>query len=299
MPLPADKIKNETLLVSGCSYTIKDYYNGFIPGTNPPVKDIIHSNTWTTMLGFKKVINMAENGDGNDIIINKCIEHLLDDRKQDPDRIIIALTNWDRFCTPYSTYTPGVFMWFTPKEFKRHQPGGDKEATTPGMKREIEWHKKWGNPNSFTFSNMIGNTIRSIIILHELCLKRGIPCHVFQLLDPWTWPDNPESLKLFGDPNKMVFNEFFNHPLANKFANLKNIDMVGYPFEKTWGGYQFWRDICIENLEDYQSGKLRISKEDGHPSPYGHILIAKKVLAELNYFELKIKNNREFNRRVY
>jgi len=279
MPLRTNRIQDETLLVSGCSYTTTPYYNN----NSFTEKDILLTDTWPTLLGFKEVISVADNGLGNDEIINRCIEHLLDHNKPDPDRIIIALSNWDRFDTPYSGYTPGWFMWMLPEEFKRYQSGGDLSDLPKGMEREVSWYEHWGNPHPSTWYKMVTNTIRNILILHNICFRRKISCHIFQLIPPWTWPLRDQE-EYFHDPSKEIYNAFFNHHLAKQFLNLRNIDIVGYPFEPKWGGKTFWYDICVENETDGESSGLRLS--DGHPSEYGHALIAKKVLKELTYFKL-------------
>ena len=97
-------INDETVILSGCSYSVDVY----------TTKNQEHyKNTWPTLLPFKNVINLSLCGASNCEFISRAIDFLLADiiyeedhrsfktHNKKVDRVIVALTQWDRFDTPY------------------------------------------------------------------------------------------------------------------------------------------------------------------------------------------------------
>lgn len=289
--LDKEKIKNETLLLGGCSFSLERFSS-----IHANIEDI--TDTWPSLLGFKEVINVAKGGKGNEYMINKCIEHLLSSNadKSNPDRIIIALTEWDRFDTPYCHFTPSMIMWNTPEEVREFTV---KEPRWANREGNTFWlYEKFGNPDYNVAKEMATISYRAILTLHEMCLSRKIPLHIFQLLKGWSFPESGKQLEMFSRTKaiEMFSAAFFKNEFAKQLvttAQSGTLDLVGYPFCHDWGGSSIWGDI-IRAVEKEDRGRDRdarvnalcVSDVDGHPSILGHQKISEKVLNVLNHFEL-------------
>tara|TARA_B100001173_G_C15989577_1_gene548343 strand:+ start:286 stop:1116 length:831 start_codon:yes stop_codon:yes gene_type:complete len=272
-------IKDEVAIVTGCSFTLNEY----------EIDGLTKNHSWADYLGFKKVFNHGRPGMGNRGMLDRVLYFLLtgsvfkmgtheidtSDLSPKVDRIIIALSSWDRFATPYQQFIPSHY-WFREKAYETDI----KSEHASAHKQMMWWHKKYGNPDfSKDFGksiiiNMIDETLKGLLTVAHICEQKKIPLHVFQMLNPWitTIPENQRSIL-----NEICLKHLVDSQLSYKLHSLKYTDLIGFPFDENIGGREFWISICRSHA------KIHISPEDAHPNELGHKLIAEKLLNELNF----------------
>ena len=192
------------------------------------------------------------------------------------DRIIIALSSWDRFSTPYQQFIPSHY-WFREEHYETDLKDGHASA----HEQMMWWHKRYGNPDFYKdigksiIINMIDETLKGLLTVAYICEQKKIPLHVFQMLNPWinTIPENQRSIL-----NEICLKHLVDSQLSYKLHSLKYTDLIGFPFDENIGGREFWMP-----LEKEYDLKIRIRPEDAHPNEFGHKLVADRVLNELNF----------------
>ncbi len=279
-------IKDEVAIIVGCSYT---YYEYEIDG-------LTKNHSWTDYLGFKKVFNFARPGLGNRGMTDRVLYFLLtgyvfkkntniiDMSNLSPkvDRIIIALSGWDRFTTPYQQFIPSHYWWRDEEEYKNDI---DKNRNPSAKELMWWWQKRWGDPDLYEKSgqsiiiNMIDETLKGLLTVAYICEQKKIPLHVFQLLRPWTNKIPEDKRNIF---NEICFKHLTDSQLSHELHSLKYTDLIGFPFDENIGGREFWDPLYAK----HEPHNIRISltdPKDAHPNEFGHKLVAEKVLNELNF----------------
>tara|TARA_B100001250_G_C19815874_1_gene798342 strand:- start:2250 stop:3188 length:939 start_codon:yes stop_codon:yes gene_type:complete len=309
-------INDETVLLSGCSYSVDVY----------TTKNQEHyENTWPKLLPFKDIINLSLRGASNCEFISRVIDFLLADTIYDEahrnfkthskkvDRVIIALTQWDRFDTPYDRIFPHYFWWFNDEELQESikKNEGERFVDMTTEKKMLWWHKRYGSPNIEDLKEngnmpqemikMIDSILHSLLILANICAQKNIPLHIFQMLEVFVLPDGKDKTILEGE----IFKRIIHSPLTKKLKELeyqKKLELIGFPFIT---GSIIWEDVIEENrihlcdeLEktryrswsnEFETANVTIGDGDLHPNELGHKLIAEKVLNKLNL--KKVKND--------
>lgn len=249
----------EIIVVSGCSFTDKNF------------KSDVHLNLdtsykkWPELIKFKgNVINVGRSGADNITIIN----NVFDEMYKNPhiDRIVIALSSWFRFSTPDRDFHPITYKRYTQDPTIR-----EKFKFKPRIYDFMDYHKKYYdifdglNDNNLKHlcEISIDNTLRHLWLLYNICKIKNIKLHIFQML-------SSTQLTNKSFDNLILLHEKFcryliGHPLFTDIENLKDVDLIGWPFESDIGG-----DFC----DNYLNEEHRISKFDSHPNAKGHRAIA-------------------------
>jgi len=229
---------------------------------------------WADQLSFDdKVINVSESGIGNDLIIRNAIDALL--KNSNVSRIIIALSQWVRFSIRGRAFNPQIFNG-APDKIKDTLYG--KRETKISQQDIQALERLTGNEESqikaifntpLSIKTMIDDTLRDIYILQQLCKQRGIKLHVFQMLQP---------LSGFNKSTRnAITNELLNSDYFDIMDSLNDIDLIGWPFVPSLGGYFFDKNLTAEE---------RVGNGDAHPNKQGHIKLAE--MFNENYKEYKV-----------
>jgi len=229
---------------------------------------------WADQLSFDdKVINVSESGIGNDLIIRNAIDALL--KNSNVSRIIIALSQWVRFSIRGRAFNPQILNG-APDKIKDTLYG--KRETKISQQDIQALERLTGNEESqikaifntpLSIKTMIDDTLRDIYILQQLCKQRGIKLHVFQMLQP---------LSGFNKSTRnAITNELLNSDYFDIMDSLNDIDLIGWPFVPSLGGYFFDKNLTAEE---------RVGNGDAHPNKQGHIKLAE--MFNENYKEYKV-----------
>jgi hypothetical protein len=311
---------NETLLVSGCSFTEQPYC------ALVPPHEVLVDKTWTHRLGFKdeNIINKATGGVSNNEIIDSILNHLFIDDKN-PDRIIVALTEWERFSDPFRQYNNyHLLLNKTSEEIDDYVKSlGEKfsdDITHFGDYRPTEWFtrsaaivkelinddyysgEKWGLIPRF-YSNLIDHTFHRIIILCEICRHRNIPLHILQLLPMFKMPPRDRDYKNFLNISSMIKNSIQSNPYSKEILqNYSEVDFIGFPWFEPMGGYHIWERAKVDGRNRFKrdakigyeykaaqdfikekgkNPKGRIFSCDNHPNELGHQMLAERILKDM------------------
>lgn len=229
---------------------------------------------WADQLSFDdKVINVSESGIGNDLIIRNAVDALL--KHSNVDRIIIALSQWVRFSIRGRAFNPQIFNGVD----DRNKDTLYAKRQNRICQRDIQTLERLtGNEESqikaifntqLSIKTMIDDTLRDIYILQQLCKQRGVRLHVFQMLQP---------LAGFNKSTRnTITKELLNSDYFDIMDSSNEIDLIGWPFVPSLGGYYFDKNLTTED---------RVGNGDAHPNKQGH-----KKLAEMfneNYKEYKV-----------
>lgn len=229
---------------------------------------------WAEQLSFDdKVINVSRSGIGNDLIIRNAIDALL--KTSNVDRIIIALSQWARFSIRGREFNPQIFNG-VPNNIK-DTPYGKRETSICQQdiqalerltgKEESQIKAIFNTPLSI--KTMIDDILRDIYILQQLCKQRRVRLHVFQMLEP------------LAGFNKSTKNAITTNLLNSEYFDImdisKDIDLIGWPFLPSLGGYYFNKNLSAEE---------RVGNGDAHPNQHGHIKLAE--MFNENYKEYKV-----------
>ena len=307
---------NEKLIVSGCSFTESPYH------ALVPPHEVLVDKTWPHRLGFKdeNIINMGAGGQANDYIIDSVIKQLLVYDKK-PDRIIIALTEWERFTDPFRQYNSYNGLLSKTHAEIDHQIETAEEKyiddiSTNHDHRPIRWltkgaalvkeitnGEKWGVNSNF-YWNLLNHTFHRIIILCELCKQRNIPLHILQLMPMFYLPPRDRDFENFLKISKMIKKSMDSNYYAKiLLENYDEVDLVGFPWFEPMGGYHIWERVKVEGRKRFKPRDVKIGYEyqaaqdfikehgkepsgrflghDHHPNELGHQLLADRILEEM------------------
>ena len=248
----------ETIVVSGCSFTDKNF------------KSDIHSDLdtsyikWPELIKFKgNIINVAQTGADNVTLINNVFDEMHNNLHI--DRVIVALSSWLRFSTPDAFFHPATYKWYATYSEVREQ-----QKSLSKIIKFMDHHKKYydiyggihNNIMNRSIEKLIDSTLRHIWLLYNICKMKNIKLHIFQML-------SPSQLNGKGKSFILLYEKFchylINHSLFSKIDKLKDVDLIGWPFEHDIGG-----NVCDYFLDK----QCRISDLDGHPNEKGHRIIA-------------------------
>jgi hypothetical protein len=229
---------------------------------------------WADKLSFDdKVINVSEAGIGNDLIIRNAIDALL--KTSNVDRIIIALSQWVRFSIRGRAFNPQIFNGVSDNvkdtlyAKRQYQICRSDIQTLERLTNTGETEVKAIFNTQLSIKTMIDDTLRDIYILQQLCKQRGIKLHVFQMLQP---------LAGFNKSTRnAITKELLNSDYFDIMDSLNGIDLIGWPFVPSLGGYYFDKNL---------TAKERVGNGDAHPNKQGHIKLAE--MFNENYKEYKV-----------
>lgn len=265
----------EKILVVGDSFTDPNFVSMKYPNYK-------HSFTWTDALNGN-VTNIAKSGMGNPIMISRVLHEIYTNKKNKPDRVIIALSCWSRFSLPtLFDYTVNpANVWYISR-YNSDTEFPNIQASYNKMLKAIEPHLLWPemslaeNIAKYMEKNIkyfIDSTALQLINLAIVCEHMGIKLHVFQMLDPMSGPT--KVIKLFEDA--LIKSDLFLDLSSRK------VDLIGYPWVEDAGGKTVNR--FLKSIES-EPNKLRVGIKDAHPNADGHKKIGEWF--NENYSDYKI-----------
>ena len=277
--LTPDITKNETIIVTGCSYTTQPYNTI----QSYEHEEVTINNTWSTYIQCKKMINTAGCGKGNYEMIKHALAYIYANPNEKIDRVIVALSGWQRFYTPQMKFTGYGGFWDDRETVKKHL---DAEIFTPagpknfrGLRHELVWQYEFGPPNKDDIVKMIKDTFISLNNLYHVCIAKSIKLHVFQMLNPWPFPEKGT------DEHHMLlttsYEEIMELSTLYDIFREKKVDIYGFPFITELGGEWVWHDFYRRNRRHRYT-----IPGDGHPNEIGHKRLSEKILKNLNDFKL-------------
>jgi hypothetical protein len=249
----------EHVIVSGCSFTDKDFFSQQNPEYNCDYKK------WPEYIDVDcHITNVAKSGFGNTQIVQSALTEIAS--TDNVDRVVIALSDWFRFGTPQNNCGRLLGTTINPYLADSHKKNLDKNiielrnAHTVIKEKSLELcnYLDIDIENHNVCRYTAHQTLLNIWILHEICKSKNIKLHVFQLHN-CEW--NKFSMQ-------RLAKEILQNPIFKKLDDISNIDLIGWPFVESLGG------ICVENklLPKFDS-RYRISAKDAHPNEYGHKVI--------------------------
>ncbi|MGB1862385.1 MAG: hypothetical protein ACPHG7_01885 [Flavobacteriaceae bacterium] len=264
---------NEVILFTGCSFTVSPY----ISNVGQPGQKWIVDKTWSTHFSCKEHINVAKIGYSNPEMIKAVFKYMSLNKHNHIDRIIVALSGWERLYTPYHRFTPSSIFWQTSEEVrtKNHQP--EQTFGSSHMNKELWWQKEVGVPTYNMISKYIDDTFIWLNNLYMMCKLKNIKLHVFQMLSPW--PTNEEKEIQYEMFLQFILKEYTQALEKYEIFYEKNADIYGYPFVPELGGKIIW-DNAVEFENEIEKYVLD-PKGDAHPNKYGHKCIYDEVIKRL------------------
>ena len=228
------------LLVSGCSYTNKDFVSDY------------HSDMdtswpkWPEILAKKldmEVINLAYSGAGNEYIYSSLLDKIMT-----TDNIGLVIAAWTK-CERKDWKIKG--KWYN--------------------NAERVWEQ---NPFSNDINAYIDKSLRLYYSLQEVCKSKKIPYKAVQMLHMfrgWGWDkkkqtQHPSADEIEKRPGflKKIVNSIYCDKIDDSF--------LGWPGDKDLGGFSIKSDIL--GAYGKESLKYAVSTKDNHPNEKGHQKIA-------------------------
>tara|TARA_B100000902_G_scaffold296389_1_gene283353 strand:+ start:478 stop:1194 length:717 start_codon:yes stop_codon:yes gene_type:complete len=233
------------LLVSGCSYTNKDFVSDYHPDMDTSWPN------WSELLAKKldmDLINVAYSGAGNEYIYSSLLDKIMT-----TDNIGLVMAAWTQ-STRRDWERKGKWFNNANSLFKTEQ-----------------------NPFSNDVNACIDKTLRYYYSLQEICKYKKIPYKAFQMLHiirGWSW-----DRKFPGDLSKTEIESRPEH--LQKIVNsiyCEKIDdsFLGWPGDTGIGGFCIKADILGYGNEEYE-----ISERDNHPSKLGQEKITEFIYDRL------------------
>jgi len=265
--LTPDITKNETIIVTGCSFTVQPY--------KPPDQELVIDKTWSTYIKCKKLINVAECGRGSYEMIKYALDYIFANPNEKIDRVIVALSGWQRFYTPYNRFTGHKVFWYSNEEAQNVL-----DNNLDGyIEFEAWWQARMGIPSDRVIKQMIDDTFINLNALYLVCKSKNIKLHVVQMLAPFHMPT-----KNTAEYNMMITTTYerlmYIFSVYEIFRDNK-ADLYGFPFLTELGGEWIWHKFYRHN--GYRNYTI---PGDGHPNEIAHKLICEKILENLNDFKL-------------
>ena len=276
-------------IASGDSFTDYDF-KSFDPTVNK------NWDMWPEVISKQlniKSINVGRMGSGNVNIINRVLDCLVEHKEQ-PEFIMIQLTNWDRISLLHCDLIITRFLRFT----------AIKNITDPSIltdenqkkldafraNREIsilshddDLFEKLSlhiAQHVATWETIANNTLRALHTLINICLYKNIPLFVYAGLGPMLFKpfdilneSGEADIDIcLADPNlfckKVITNTYFKE-IDTIHNTPSNIFLMGWPWFKPLGGTVF-----------EVPSNMRCSKGDGHPNGQGQEKLAGVFLEE-------------------
>ena len=292
----------ENILVTGCSFTDKNY--------KPLIKDLTPlKKSWTDYINIDgNIKNVARPGVSNQEMIEFALDEIIKE-KENYHRVIVGLTQWGRFKLPDQTLNTTKFfnLRYDPKihnkdnhfihvdEIKKYfKPRNgytlkDFELEMKSSNQNDKW--KWKYAHDFLkaklffaatgkiegkfIETIIDSTLRSIIILREICYFKKIKLHVFSILEGWYMVgDSSEKLKKqynWIDPYMSFYTKY--SPLYRNLKKSKTpVNLIKFPFITELGN----GEPCSATHDDrgIWHENFQLSEIDAHPNEKGYKHIA-------------------------
>lgn len=232
------------IIVGGCSYTDKSYYD---------------FKVWPTILGeIKKceVINTAKAGHGNRAIFHNTLQAIQNNLNK-VEHVYIMWTAFDRqdFLTQPDWKTISVTT-------------NDYDYTYEKANKLYNEFLSQDFPN---LKQIINNNLNYIYAMQSICRDNFINYTFCQAMPLFTGNHIKHFSNDFKTQSKVVLSkEIINHVLTDKIK-----DFYGWPCVSEIGGFN------IQDILNKEYGKKGwwISEDDSHPSEKAHTHIASNLLA--------------------
>tara|TARA_B100000927_G_C16421690_1_gene451635 strand:+ start:65 stop:805 length:741 start_codon:yes stop_codon:yes gene_type:complete len=238
------------LLVSGCSYTDKNFKSDFHPDID------VSWPKWPAILGKKldmDVINHGYCGSGNEYIYNSLINHLAGGT----ENIGLVIAGWTR--VPRRDFKVG----------------------------ERRFNIRWDNHGDMKYFQM--KTLMYQYSLQEVCKSLNVPHKQIHILDPYE-SAVAEQTEMYGEDKHLQKQEWsMNNPymvnqldrrytrkdairtlVSSPYYNaIDEKTFIGWPVEQRLGGFCAW-----DKLDE---DKHFVSELDRHPNRIGQEIIAELI----------------------
>jgi len=227
------------LLVSGCSFTTKNFTSIFHPDM------ICDWPKWPEILGEKlnmDVINLGQSGSGNEYIFSSLIDAMANMNREEIGLVIPA---WSQ-CLRRD--------WIE---------GNFRLNMTISDKGDLRYH--------------VNKSMRYYYLFQFYCETNSIPYKQLQMIE-FIRKGNARKEKLRQSIlDRNLDNDYENGPSYIKnsiyYDKIKSKNFIGYPMKRELGGFPIQ-----DRVTDFRKKELeyifRLSKEDAHPSKIGHEMIA-------------------------
>lgn len=245
------------IVVGGCSFTDSNWPKKAKP--NP--KDF---KMWPELLADKldtKVINTAKSGCGNERIYNTVVDAIM---KYNPDRVIVAWTEWTRM----------DFMVSKPTEYHTVVPRLQDETDIYGRRVYDynylnEWYESRFGDRYPDIKDVVSKNLRYFYSLYCIAIERNIELNMFQMLPPISriMKDN--------DSHEGMMRQVKQEIIGNPVSLLLDNCFWNFPPLRDFGGYY------IGELLEKQGRFTRVSGVDNHPDED-----TQKNIMELIYDEI-------------
>jgi len=202
------------LLVSGCSFTDKNFISDHHPEMNTDWRK------WPEILAKKldmDLINVAKCGAGNEYIYSSLVDKIIT-----TDNIGLIISAWS-------------------------------QVHRKDWKKKNKWFNNAETCNHSSFTDMepwIDKSLRYFYSLQEVCKSKKIPYKAFCMLHPfrgYTW--NKRLNKLVTENRKELLQYIHNSPYFNKIDD----SFIGWPGDPDLGGFSIKGDILLGyGQESYQ-----------------------------------------------
>jgi hypothetical protein len=240
------------IYASGCSWTQKDWYD--------KARDLGHHSMWPEIFAHKlglDAVNHGKGGMGNDYILNRSAEYILDNH-DDIELVVIGWSQATRF-EIYDSYHFNPAVWLEGDSSDWDTKPRNSGYTWMDQPYDFSKHLvKWMADHN-GFEGIYETYVRQIYTLQRLCESLGLKYIFFSALQPITW----RQIKILV-PN-VNMQKSLNH-----FINIKNFTKIknfkGWPADENLGG--------TDSLTYLNEDQLL---PDGHPSAEGQIAIANQV----------------------
>ena len=259
------------LIVSGCSYTTKDYVSCTYPDIDTSYPK------WPELLAEKldmDCVNLAFSGAGNHFIFQTLCEAIIRTPRDEIGMVVAAWSQANR--DDWQIYKDA---------FK------DRMMYNETYLKGFVWHNKRLDKDGDVFSWVRSDIIR-MITLQKLCEGLNIPYKQFQMISLFSGYISglvKTELEVRSiNENKTGDNIRHTYPGDKKkdynkcceillnydqYINAKNY--IGWPLAKKLGGFHMGEKL--ENEDGKHNLEYTIGKYDPHPNKLGHEKIAKEV----------------------
>lgn len=260
-----------TLVVGGCSWTDANYNSLSDKNLDcswPKWPDLIEGN-------WDKVINTANSGAGNDVIIYRVKDEIL--LNSDVTTVIIAFSGWYRYFFPNGyQHNPLLVHGYNRTEH-------DKRKLKKHLEKFPDWSKiydksKWYEDNFPLDQKLIRRRIETVMTelysLIQICLYKNIHFIGFQMIDFSARGYMKEDIFI----QKVFQNNKYFLPIDKLNAD-GDIDMLNWPF----------MDLMINSIDfdlplaNKGSKAYRISADDTHPNDLGQKYIADWITHQVDF----------------
>jgi hypothetical protein len=260
---------NKYILAAGCSFTAANWFSWGYPDYDCSFPK------WPALLGDKlgvnNVVNLGKSGAGNDLIINRVIDYILNNEEK-PWLVVIGLSEAIRF-TPYDWQPVNPFVLAretVEKLIKFEFDDWIRSFTSSG-----EWLVSRDQNNDFGIMRAIfSNYIRQVNRIVKFCHRLNIRVIVGALM----WPVNINDIKRY----RIVHNLPEKHNwtwdaiprLWMDCEGFNDVDpkaVIGWPIWPELGGKML---TGLESEFNYET--MKVGPKDGHPNALGHQHIAEK-----------------------